>query len=137
MALRVEAIDHVVVNVSDVEIAAAWYVRVLGMAREDFAPGAGKPHRTALRFGRQKLNLRPLTAAPQDWSTAAQPAAGSEDLCFLTDSPPEQVATHLSGCGVAIVSGPVVRKGARGDLMSVYCRDPDGNLIEIASYRDN
>jgi catechol 2,3-dioxygenase-like lactoylglutathione lyase family enzyme len=29
-------------------------------------------------------------------------------------------------------AGP--RQGARGTLRSVYCRDPDGSLIEISSY---
>ena len=41
---------------------------------------------------------------------------------------------HLESCKVAIVAGPVAREGALGMMESVYCRDPDGNLIEIASY---
>lgn len=134
MPLRVDAIDHVVLSVSDVETSAAWYARVLGMTREDFHPAPGKPPRTALKFGRQKLNLRPVTAHKDEWSTAEQPAVGSEDLCFLCEVTPEQVAAHLAASGVAVISGPVLKKGALGDLMSVYCRDPDGNLIEISSY---
>lgn len=134
MPLRVTAMDHVVLNVSDVERLAAWYETTLGMSRENFEPAPGKPRRTALKFGRQKLNLRPVSAAQSDWSTASHPAIGGEDLCFLTESSPEQVLAHLSACQVAIVSGPVMKKGALGDLMSVYCRDPDGNLIEISSY---
>lgn len=134
MPVRVHALDHVVVNVSDVEASASWYEKVLGMVRENFTPAPGKPRRTALKFGRQKLNLRPVRERQEDWSTAQQPAVGSEDLCFLTDSVPEKVAAHLLACGVTIVSGPVVKKGALGDLISIYCHDPDGNLIEISSY---
>ena len=42
----------------------------------------------------------------------------------------------LKANGVAIEEGPVAKQGARGSLRSVYCRDPDGSLIEISSYED-
>jgi len=135
MSLEVQALDHLVVNVSDVETSAAWYRRVLGMTRTDVATADGKPARTEMRFGRQKINLRPIAASKADWFTADHEAAGSDDLCFLTDSAPADVVRHLEAEGVAIVAGPGPRGGARGTLTSVYCRDPDGSLIEIASYR--
>jgi catechol 2,3-dioxygenase-like lactoylglutathione lyase family enzyme len=131
MPITVEELDHLVVNVTDVEKSAAWYQRVLGMSRQD-APGT--PVRTSVHFGRQKINLRPVSATKQDWFTADHEAAGSDDLCFITQSAPEDVVAHLKACGVAIEEGPVKRLGARGDMMSVYCRDPDGSLIEIATY---
>ena len=62
--------------------------------------------------------------------------AGSDDLCFLTSSTPDEVVAHLKANGVAIEEGPVAKQGARGTLRSVYCRDPDGSLIEISSYED-
>jgi catechol 2,3-dioxygenase-like lactoylglutathione lyase family enzyme len=136
MPLTVQALDHLVIQVSDLEASAQWYVRVLGMTREDVPPAPGKPPRTAMRFGRQKINLRPIATSKEDWFTADHEAAGSEDLCFLTDSTPDQVVEHLRAEGIAIVTGPGLRQGARGTLMSVYCRDPDGSLIEIASYVD-
>ena len=104
------------------------------MTREDVAPAPGQPPRTEMKFGRQKINLRPIATSKEDWFTADHEAAGSEDLCLLTDSTPEEVVRHLQGQGVAIVAGPGPRRGAQGTLMSVYCRDPDGALIEIASY---
>ena len=135
MPLVVEALDHVVVNVKDVEVAAAWYQRVLGMTREDSDPGPGRVKRASVKFGRQKINLRPVSATKEDWFTADHEAAGSDDLCFLTNSPPQAVVDHLRACGVAVIEGPTEKRGAMGTIVSVYCRDPDGSLIEISSYK--
>jgi catechol 2,3-dioxygenase-like lactoylglutathione lyase family enzyme len=63
---------------------------------------------------------------------------GSADLCFLTDDDVKQVHMRLINAGVEMVDlgaektdeGTVLRTGASGKLRSVYCRDPDGNLIE-------
>ena len=131
MPITIDGLDHLVINVADVEASAAWYQRVLGMTRQD-APGM--PVRTSVHFGRQKINLRPISASKEDWFTADHEAVGSDDLCFITRSSPEDVVAHLKACGVAIEVGPVERLGARGNMMSVYCRDPDGSLIEIATY---
>jgi len=134
MSVRVDALDHIVINVSDVACSAKWYEKVLGMEIRVFDPGHGKALRTSLVFGNQKINVRPLDADKTEWFTADHEAAGSDDLCFLTSSTPEQVVAHLNACGVAIEEGPVEKQGARGVLRSVYCRDPDGSLIEISSY---
>jgi catechol 2,3-dioxygenase-like lactoylglutathione lyase family enzyme len=132
--VKVNALDHFVLCVRDVEITARWYERVLGMTREDFEPGPGRPKRTMLRFGTQRINVRPIGTSKVEWFTADHETPGSEDLCFLTTATPDAVVAHLKTCGVAIESGPDKRAGARGTLMSVYCRDPDGSLIEISSY---
>jgi catechol 2,3-dioxygenase-like lactoylglutathione lyase family enzyme len=128
MTFTVDRIDHVVVNCRDVEATAAWYVRVLGMKRETFAGG-----RTALRFGDQKLNLRPTGA--QNWVTAAVDQPGTLDLCFIADAHPDAIGAHLRESGVEITEGPVTKTGALGPMTSHYCRDLDDNLIEVASYR--
>ncbi len=127
MSFAIERIDHVVLNCRDVETVADWYVRVLGMRREVFSGT-----RVALRFGNQKLNLRP-TGAP-NWPTGATDSPGSLDLCFITTAAPDDVAAHLRGMGVQITDGPVPKTGALGPMTSYYCRDPEGNLVEIASY---
>ena len=134
MSVRVTALDHLVINVSDVARSAEWYRRVLGMEIKVFDPGNGKPPRTSLIFGKQKINVRPRDADKVEWFTADHEAAGSDDLCFLTGATPDEVVAHLKACGVAIEEGPTPRQGARGTLRSVYCRDPDGSLIEISSY---
>ncbi len=136
MPLTVHALDHLVINVSDVERSAAWFRRVLGVEREDFDPGQGKPKRTSVKFGQQKINLRPVDADAVVWFTGAAPTPGSDDLCFLTTSEPDVVIAHLRALDIAVEEGPVQKQGARGAIRSVYCRDPDGNLIEIASYPD-
>ena len=137
MPLTVTAIDHLVLNVGDVEASALWYGHVLGVVREDFEPGPGKPKRTSIKFGAQKINLRPIAASTEDWFTGARPQPGSDDLCFLTDTAPDYVVRHLTELGIAIEEGPTTKQGARGPIRSVYCRDPDGNLVEIASYADS
>ncbi|WP_374024303.1 VOC family protein [Mycobacterium sp. HNNTM2301] len=132
MGFAVERIDHIVLNCNDVEATAAWYERVLGMRRETFGP----TNRVALRFGQQKLNLRPVGALADDpgWVTGAVEAAGSEDLCFIARCSPDEVRAHLVRSGAEIVAGPVTRTGALGPMTSHYCRDVDGNLVEIAVY---
>ena len=132
MRFTVDRLDHIVLNCADIEITASWYQRVLGMEREDF----GEDRRTALKFGGQKINLRPHDHDKRAWIAAAVTQPGAADVCFITAVGPDDVADHLNKCGVAIESGPDARAGALGPIQSVYCRDPDGNLVEIASYLD-
>jgi catechol 2,3-dioxygenase-like lactoylglutathione lyase family enzyme len=134
MTVEVFALDHLVINVADVARCVAWYRKVLGMEVKVFDPGGGKTPRTSLKFGHQKINVRPRDANKVEWFTADHETAGSDDLCFLTSATPQEVVAHLKACGVAIEQGPVAKQGARGTLRSVYCRDPDGSLIEISSY---
>jgi len=130
MRFTVDRIDHVVLNVRDIEIAASWYQRVLGMEREDFGPD----QRIALKFGGQKINLRPADFDTRSWITGANAEPGAGDLCFITAVEPEDVMEHFRECGVSVVEGPIKRMGALGPMRSVYCRDPDGNLVEVACY---
>jgi catechol 2,3-dioxygenase-like lactoylglutathione lyase family enzyme len=134
MPVTVNALDHLVINVANVQRTAEWYGKVLSMEVKVFDPGQGKTPRTSLIFGAQKINVRPIDADKVEWFTADHEAAGSDDLCFLTAASPAEVVAHLTSCGVAIEEGPVAKQGARGTLQSVYCRDPDGSLIEISSY---
>jgi catechol 2,3-dioxygenase-like lactoylglutathione lyase family enzyme len=134
MAVKVSAIDHLVINVADVTRSAQWYQKILGMEIRVFDPGPGKTPRTSLMFGNQKINVRPRDADKIEWFTADHEVAGSDDLCFLTTSTPDEVVAHLKANGVRIEEGPSKKQGARGTILSVYCRDPDGSLIEISSY---
>jgi catechol 2,3-dioxygenase-like lactoylglutathione lyase family enzyme len=136
MPVKVNSLDHLVINVSDVARSVEWYRQILGMEARTFSAGAGGKPRTALFFGNQRINVRPKDADTVEWFTGDHVAAGSDDLCFLTSSTPEEVVAHLKANGVAIEEGPVNKQGARGTIRSVYCRDPDGSLIEISSYEN-
>jgi catechol 2,3-dioxygenase-like lactoylglutathione lyase family enzyme len=130
MRFTVDRLDHIVLTCKDVEIASSWYQRVLGMEAEEFAAD----RRTALKFGGQKINLRPANADSRKWPTGTAAAPGGGDLCFITAVGPDDVIEHLNKCGIPVMSGPVPKTGALGPMQSVYCRDPDGNLVEISSY---
>ncbi|MCW3475871.1 VOC family protein [Limobrevibacterium gyesilva] len=128
MRFTVDRLDHLVLTCADIERTASWYQRVLGMEREAF----GEQKRTALKFGGQKLNLHQSGREFKPHAAAAAP--GTQDLCFITAVPSQDVVRHLRECGLTVEEGPVPKTGALGPMTSVYCRDPDGNLIEIASY---
>ncbi|MCQ8278143.1 VOC family protein [Acetobacteraceae bacterium KSS8] len=129
MRFTVDRLDHLVITCRDVATSSNWYQRVLGMEHEEY----GRNRRCALRFGGQKINLRPSGA--DGWETADDAMPGSQDLCFVTAVASEDVIDHLRECGVVVTEGPVHRLGALGPITSVYCKDPDGNLVEIASYQ--
>jgi catechol 2,3-dioxygenase-like lactoylglutathione lyase family enzyme len=127
MAIAVDRIDHLVLTVFDIDRTLDFYRRVLGMEPIAFAGG-----RRGLAFGRQKLNLH--QAGREFEPKALKPTPGSIDLCFATETPLEDVVAHLEACGVVIAAGPVQKTGALGPMMSVYFRDPDGNLVEVSNY---
>ncbi|HET7639160.1 MAG TPA: VOC family protein [Ktedonobacteraceae bacterium] len=125
--MQIDRIDHLVLTVANIQNTCDFYTRVLGMQIVTFGEG-----RKALQFGAQKINLH-------EWGNefepkALQPTPGSADLCFITEVPLEQVLEHMRSCMVEIVEGPVRKTGAMGAITSVYIRDPDGNLLEIANY---
>ena len=124
--MHIDTLDHLVLTVRDLEATCDFYEHVLGMQVIQFAN-----NRKALRFGTQKINLH--VAGKEFEPKAAFPTPGSADLCFLTSVPLEEVIAHLHQHQIAIVEGPVERTGATGTILSVYVRDPDNNLIEIAN----
>ncbi|WP_297368260.1 VOC family protein [Acidocella sp.] len=128
MKFTVDRVDHLVLVCRDLETTASWYQRVLGMEREEY----GGKNRTALRFGGTKINLHEVGSEGRLHAQTAQP--GTLDFCLVVAVGPQDVINQLHACGVPVEGGPIGRIGALGDMVSVYCRDPDGNLIELASY---
>lgn len=120
-------IDHVVLTVRSIETSCAFYAAALGLDRLD---EPGRP--TALGLGLQKINLHQTdrTFEPK----AAAPTPGAGDFCLVTERPLDEVVGRLEAAGVPVELGPVARTGARGPMTSVYFRDPDGNLVEVARY---
>ncbi|MBL8659567.1 MAG: VOC family protein [Rhodospirillales bacterium] len=124
----IDRLDHFVLTVADLRRTLDFYVRGLGMTEEVFGEG-----RRALRFGGQKINLHPADGEPI-LPRAASPGPGTGDFCLIADRPLVEVERHLREQGFAIEIGPVDRTGATGPIRSIYLRDPDGNLVEVAEY---
>ena len=121
----ITGLDHLVLTVRDLDATVRFYGEGLGMELREFAEG-----RKALHFGRQKINLH--LAGREFEPKAAQPTPGSADLCFLTEHPLAEVSARLASLGYPVIEGPVARTGATWPIRSIYVRDPDGNLVEIA-----
>ena len=123
--MMLDRLDHLVLTVRDPAATCDFYRGVLGMEMVTFGQG-----RVALRFGSQKINVHPVGQAFA--LRASRPTPGSGDLCFLTAEPLHAWIERLAEHGVPLLEGPVERTGARGPIESIYLRDPDGNLLEIA-----
>ncbi|MES2114124.1 MAG: VOC family protein [Pseudomonadota bacterium] len=121
----IDSLDHLVLTCVDQDATLRFYTEVLQMQLETFGNG-----RMAFRFGNQKINLhhRGSEFEPK----AHLPVPGALDLCFIAAVPLDAVISHLRDCRWPIIEGPVERTGATGKIRSVYVRDPDLNLIEIA-----
>jgi catechol 2,3-dioxygenase-like lactoylglutathione lyase family enzyme len=125
--MNIEAIDHIVLTVKDINATCVFYSKVLGMRITSFGGG-----RKALSFGTQKINLHQY--GQEFEPKAKEPTPGSADLCFITVIPISDVIEHLVMNGVEDLEGPIHRTGAAGTIKSVYFRDPDGNLVEVSNY---
>lgn len=124
--MHIDSLDHLVLTVTSIPATVRFYTEALGMRVETFGQG-----RTALRFGNQKINLH--EAGREYEPKADRPTPGSGDLCFLTAVPLAEVLAHLEALEVPVLEGPVRRTGASAPILSLYLRDPDGNLIEVSN----
>lgn len=127
----IDRIDHIVLTTRDQPACIRFYTEVLGMRLVRFATPGGE--RLSFNFGAQKINLH-------EWGREFEPRAhvavpGSLDLCFIAAVPLEQVMKNFAKAKVPIIEGPVVRTGAKGEMRSVYVRDPDLNLVEVSVYQ--
>jgi catechol 2,3-dioxygenase-like lactoylglutathione lyase family enzyme len=124
--VRIRALDHLVLTISDPAATVAFYER-LGMRREEFDDG-----RLAVRFGDQKINLHQAGRPIQPH--ARRPTPGSADVCLIVEGTLDEVERELERAGVVFELGPVPRAGATGPIRSLYLRDPDGNLVELSEH---
>ena len=125
--IRLSRLDHFVLNVTSVEVAAEFYARVLGFDVDRTPAG-----RVSLRSGDLRINLQDEDHAPA--RRAADPHPGAADFCYEVVGPVDAVIAHLADSGVAVEEGPVTRNGSKGEMISVYFRDPDRNLVELSVY---
>lgn len=125
--MKISRLDHLVLTVQNIEKSVLFYTQVMGMEEVIFGNS-----RVALLFGNQKINLHEYK---QKFEPKAQhPTPGSADLCFVIETPIAEAQQHLEKCGVKIIDGPVIRTGAIGQILSIYIRDPDQNLLELSNY---
>ena len=122
--MQVVSLDHIVLTVRDVAETCRFYQRVLGME-----PRQERPGKWSLHFGANKISLQDALASPD---IARDTVPGSGNFCLLAETPIEAIVRHLEENGVTITTGPAERAGATGPIMSVYFRDPDGNLVEVS-----
>jgi len=127
--MKIASLDHLVLTVRDLDATLRFYSDILGMEVRTFAGD-----RKALHFGAQKINLH--VAGHEAEPKAAAPTPGSGDICLLCATPLEEIQAELEAAGIAIEVGPVDRTGAAGPIRSVYVRDPDGNLVELANLKE-
>ena len=125
--MEISHLDHLVLTVADIEKACDFYNQVL-----DFEIVSFGNDRKALKFGKQKINLHQV--GKEFDPKAKHPTKGSADLCFIAKTPLDMIVKHLNDCSIRIEEGPIQRTGATGNIMSVYIRDLDDNLIEISNY---
>ena len=125
--MHIRALDHLVLTVNDIDLTCEFYSRVLGCEVITFGD-----NRKGLEFGDQKINLHRAGAEFQP--CALNPTMGSADLCFISETPIESLIEHLHLSDIQIEEGPLERTGAKGPIVSIYIRDPDGNLIELCNY---
>ncbi len=122
--LHVVGLDHVVLDVADVERSLAFYCGELGLEPvrvERVAPGRGPVPVGARR-------------RPDHPRSARRPRTGvnADHLCLVVE-PVDLDAIRASG-RFEVVDGPAIRFGARGNGTSLYVRDPDGNTVELRHY---
>lgn len=125
--MNIRNIDHLTLTVSDIDRSVRWYHEVLDLPIIEFEDG-----RQGVQVGKQKINFQ--CVEKPSLPIAKHPTFGSADFAIIATDPLANILSHLTNYAVEIVDGPVQQSGALGPMTSVYVRDPDENLVEIAKY---
>lgn len=124
--MEIRELDHIVLNVTDIERSLAWYTDLLGLAGVRIEEW---------RQGRAPFpSVRVSDGCIIDLFAADQVAASTNLNHFCLVASRGDVDAITGDDRFAVVDGPGPRFGARGDGWSVYVQDPDGNTVEIRSY---
>lgn len=129
--------DHCAITVRDIQRTIDFYRGVLGceILYEELWRQGRLPI-VSMRLGANVINVHAADAIQNPH--AKLPTPGSADLCFRWDAPLRDAVDLLKSRGVGIEEGPVPRPASDGSLgRSVYFRDPDGNLLELLSTRED
>ncbi len=134
---KVTELDHIVLNVGDIDRSLGFYTGVLGLQPERLAEfKAGKVGFPSVRINSDTIiDLFP-TSDRNDVQEKREKRSGNlNHFCMVVGQQDfAGIVDYLNANGVAIREGPVARWGARGRATSVYFLDPDGNEIEIRCY---
>jgi len=122
--LHVVALDHIVLNVADVERSLAFYGGELGLVPER----VDEWRRGEVPFPSVRVDAHTII----DLLAAPRTGENSDHLCLVVE-PTDLDAVKASG-RFEVVDGPATRFGARGDGTSLYVKDPDGNTVELRHY---
>lgn len=122
--LRVVGLDHVVLNVADVERSLAFYCDELGLE----LVRAEEWRRGDAPFPSARIDAHTIL----DLVAAPRTGVNADHLCLVVE-PIDLAAIKASGRFV-VLDGPATRFGARGDGTSLYVQDPDGNTVELRHY---
>lgn len=122
----IRKIDHLVITTAKLLDCIAFY-EALGFRAQD----AGG--RWELFSGDFKINVHRKGQELEPKAENVQ--IGSADLCFEIDGSLADCRETLIKRGLEIELGIVARHGVRGEMKSLYLRDPDGNLIELCCYQ--
>lgn len=125
--MKIKNFDHMVITTADLEKCLHFYVDMLDMELDD------KNNRYAVKFGTQKINIHRQKA--EFLPAALHVTYGSQDICLIAEGRIEDIEKELIEKGMPIELGIVDRTGACGPISSIYLRDPDGNLVEISTYK--
>ena len=124
-------IDHVVITVTDINKSIHFYSNILGMELQEFLSTTDNVKRKSLKFGTQKINLHAYDNIIKPGAKIPKPGTG--DICFISDIDILEWEKIFHNNSIQIEFGPTKQIGAEGELFSIYVRDPDENLIEIAN----
>jgi len=128
--IRIRALDHVVLRVSDLDKMLCFYCEALGCPIERRQDTLGL---VQLRAGASLIDLVPIDGKLGSAGGAAPgPEGRNMDHFCLQVEPFDEAAirSHLARLGYS--AGPLVQRyGAEGDGPSIYVTDPEGNVVEL------
>jgi catechol 2,3-dioxygenase-like lactoylglutathione lyase family enzyme len=134
---KISELDHIVLNVGDIERSLQFYTGVMGLKAErldEFRTGkAGFP---SVRINADTIiDLFPVQGQQKRQIDREKAAGNLNHFCMVTGKEDfAGIVDYLKENGIIIREGPISRWGARGRATSVYFLDPDGNEIEIRCY---
>ena len=125
--VSIKALDHIALQVKDVEDSLSFYADILGLPTER----VGLWRDGQVPFPSVRLNRDTLI----DLMEGVSCGSGLDHYCLVIE-PKDMTAlkARFQGIGVVVHDGPAIRWGAHGEGTSLYVLDPDGHVVELRHY---